>query len=78
MPIYEYKCDACGNRFEKLVRGSSPSVACPGCGGEKLEQQYSTFAAQMGGTAGGTQACAPMPSGGCGAGMCGMPGMCKN
>jgi len=48
MPIYEYRCDGCGSQFEKLVRASSPAVACPECGGAKLEQQYSTFAAQMG------------------------------
>lgn len=75
MPIYEYKCDACGNQFEKLVRASSPSVACPSCGGAKVEQQYSTFAAQMAASKSGG-ACAPMPSGGCGAGACGMPGFC--
>jgi len=48
MPIYEYRCEACGNHFEKLVRGSSTAVACPTCGGARLEQQYSTFSAQMG------------------------------
>lgn len=78
MPIYEYRCDGCGNQFEKLVRASSPAVACPTCGEEKLEQQYSTFAAQMGpGGAKGAGPCgAPMPAGGCGSGMCGMPGVC--
>ena len=78
MPIYEYRCDDCGKQFEKLVRASAPKVACPGCGGEKLEQQYSTFSAQMG--SGGSAAaapCGPMAGGGgCGAGMCGMPGLC--
>lgn len=75
MPIYEYRCEACGNHFEKLVRASNPAVACPTCGGEKLEQQYSTFSAQMAGPS-AKSPCAPMPSGGCGAGMCGMPGVC--
>jgi putative FmdB family regulatory protein len=74
MPIYEYRCDTCGSQFEKLVRASSPAAACPGCGGEKLEQQYSTFAAQMGSA--GAKSATPAPSGGCGAGMCGMPGVC--
>ena len=78
MPIYEYRCDGCGKQFEKLVRASSPAVACPGCGGAKLEQQYSTFAAQMGGGAGASQGCAPaQAAGGCGSGMCGMPGFCS-
>lgn len=69
MPIYEYRCDGCGSQFEKLVRASSPAVACPDCGGAKLEQQYSTFA-------GGAKGATPMPSGGCGSAMCGMPGVC--
>lgn len=77
MPIYEYRCGSCGSQFEKLVRSSRLAVACPDCGGEKLEQQYSTFSAQMAGAA-KQQAgvCAPAPAGGCGSGMCGSPGFC--
>ena len=34
MPIYEYQCDECGVRFERMQSMSSPSVAvCPECGG---------------------------------------------
>lgn len=34
MPLYEYQCDACGNRFEKIVKFSDPPLdACPTCGG---------------------------------------------
>ena len=78
MPIYEYRCEACGNHFEKLVRGSSTAVACPTCGGARLEQQYSTFSAQMGAGGAKSEPCAPMAcGGGCGAGMCGMPGFCS-
>ena len=34
MPIYEYICDDCGTKFEKLVRRSSdvPELVCPSCG----------------------------------------------
>lgn len=31
MPIYEYRCDRCGD-FEKLVFGKE-NVLCPECGG---------------------------------------------
>ena len=31
MPIYEYACDACGHRFEKLMRISADPPACPEC-----------------------------------------------
>jgi putative FmdB family regulatory protein len=34
MPLYEYKCDACGHRFEKIQKFSDPLVdTCPKCGG---------------------------------------------
>jgi putative FmdB family regulatory protein len=33
MPIYEYKCDACQDDFEKLVFGKE-EVVCPKCGGQ--------------------------------------------
>ncbi len=32
MPIYEYRCDACGHRFERLQKMSDPDPAhCPQC-----------------------------------------------
>ena len=34
MPLYEYQCDACGRRFEKIQKFSDPPVqTCPTCGG---------------------------------------------
>ena len=34
MPIYEYKCQSCGERYEKLQKFSdSPCRKCPRCGG---------------------------------------------
>src|SRR3982074_1392152 len=34
MPLYEYKCDACGHRFEKIQKFSDPlEDTCPKCGG---------------------------------------------
>src|SRR4026207_571272 len=34
MPLYEYKCDACGHSFEKIQKFSDPLVdTCPVCGG---------------------------------------------
>jgi putative FmdB family regulatory protein len=37
MPIYEYACKTCGERFELLVRGQM-TPACPSCKGESLER----------------------------------------
>ena len=37
MPIYEYKCQDCGTKFEKLVRRSEgPELECPSCGQKHL------------------------------------------
>ena len=39
MPLYEYECDKCGDRFERIQRLSDdPVKTCPECGGavEKL------------------------------------------
>ncbi len=34
MPIYEYKCESCGKRMEKLQKLSDPPCKkCPHCGG---------------------------------------------
>jgi putative FmdB family regulatory protein len=34
MPLYEYECEICGHRFEKIRKFSDPPVEiCPKCGG---------------------------------------------
>jgi putative FmdB family regulatory protein len=34
MPLYEYQCEACGHRFEKIQKYSDPlETTCPKCGG---------------------------------------------
>jgi len=40
MPIYEYQCEKCGHRFEKIQKFSDPPLeSCPKCGGavQKLQ-----------------------------------------
>ena len=44
MPIYEYICQKCNYKFEKLIRGKE-KPACPKCKGQKLTKLFSTFAA---------------------------------
>jgi putative FmdB family regulatory protein len=34
MPLYEYQCDACSHKFEKIQKFSDPlESTCPKCGG---------------------------------------------
>ena len=34
MPLYEYQCEKCGHRFEKIQKFSDPPIeTCPKCGG---------------------------------------------
>ena len=72
MPIYEYLCQDCGAKFEKLVRRSAdaPETECPSCGQKHLKQEYSTFAAH----ANGPSKSPEMPP--CAGGQCCNPGMC--
>ena len=45
MPIFEYRCATCRQRFELLVTGAADSGrACPSCGGTALQRLPSTFA----------------------------------
>ena len=45
MPIYEYRCGACGKRSSALLPSfSSPDPACPHCGKSELKRMVSTFA----------------------------------
>ena len=69
MPIYEYLCDDCGTKFEKLVRRDD-KVLCPGCGESHLTAQLSTFSAH----ANGASKEAALPS--CPGGMCRTPDFC--
>ncbi|MBA2302431.1 MAG: zinc ribbon domain-containing protein [Acidobacteria bacterium] len=50
MPLYEYKCDACDNRFERIVKFSDPPLeVCPACGG-KVQKLFSSPAIQFKGS----------------------------
>lgn len=41
MPIYEFLCLQCNQRFEALVRPGSDRVICPDCGATVLDKQIS-------------------------------------
>ena len=79
MPIYEYLCESCGDKFEKLVRRTEEVLesGCPSCGKMHLKQEFSTFSARAGSQSRSAYpSAAPAEMGGCPAGMCGSPGAC--
>ena len=43
MPLYEFRCLACGHEFEALVRGQE-RPACENCHSTELERLLSMFA----------------------------------
>jgi putative FmdB family regulatory protein len=43
VPIYDYACASCDERFEELVRSDAPPPPCPACGDEKSERLLSSF-----------------------------------
>jgi putative FmdB family regulatory protein len=50
LPLYEYKCAKCGNRFEKIESVSAPEKQkCPKCGG-RAERQIAAPAIQFKGS----------------------------
>jgi putative FmdB family regulatory protein len=54
MPIYEYRCLECGEKFDKLVRSmnSQVEIECPKCGGQKVKKLLSAFGVQISGSTG--------------------------
>jgi putative FmdB family regulatory protein len=50
MPLYEYECDACGRRFERIQKFSDPPISvCPTCGGA-VRKLFSSPAIQFKGS----------------------------
>jgi len=56
MPIYEYECTACGEKFElrRSMSDSDSEIKCPRCGAEKPRRVLSMF-----GTTSSGGSCAP-------------------
>lgn len=50
MPVYEYRCNACGDQFELRQKFSdAPVTECPKCGGEVAKLISSTAFSLKGG-----------------------------
>lgn len=68
MPILEYDCERCNNRFETLVRpGEEPR--CPACNSTALKRRMSRFSARSGSPGSsrsiGGKSCSTCASGNC-------------
>jgi putative FmdB family regulatory protein len=51
MPIYEYKCSACGHQDDHLQKLTErPLTKCPSCGRKKYEKQLSAAGFQLKGS----------------------------
>lgn len=77
MPIYEYKCDACGHEMEALQKMSDPALSdCPECKDPGLKKQISAGAFQLKGSGWyetdfkNSGKSKPAPSSACGTGAC--------
>jgi putative FmdB family regulatory protein len=51
MPLYEYECEKCRHRFERIQKFSDPPVdVCPNCGEHQVKKLLSSPAIQFKGT----------------------------
>ena len=51
MPIYEYRCSACGHQKDHLQKMSdAPLTTCPACGAEAYSKQLSAAGFQLKGS----------------------------
>jgi len=41
MPIYEFECDGCGERFEELLAAGATAAPCPRCGSTATQRLLS-------------------------------------
>jgi putative FmdB family regulatory protein len=71
MPLYEYRCRDCGDRFEVLQRlgEGAAGLSCPACGAGALDKQFSSFATT-------SSSSSALADAGCGAAECGAGACC--
>lgn len=51
MPIYEYRCESCGNEIEKIQKISEPALTdCPECGKPALKKMVSASSFRLKGS----------------------------
>jgi len=63
MPLFEYQCRDCGEKFEELVLGAETGIVCPKCGSDQVGRLMSVFASSGTGSGSGGGCSAPSGSG---------------
>lgn len=68
MPIFEYKCVDCNNKFEILHKSSvkEQDIVCPDCNSSNNKKLFSAFSASVNSTG-------SISADSCSAGNCGIP-----
>ena len=69
MPLFDFVCRGCGEKFETLV-GGGRRPTCPKCSGEDLEKQMSVFAFRSSGAGKEASASSGSKCSGCAGGSC--------
>ena len=80
MPIFEYRCSECNNKFEVLHKSSAAEeeVICPNCKSDKNKKLMSSFSASFNGGSDfssnsyNDDSTSSYGGGGCASGMCGI------
>ncbi|MGD0201494.1 MAG: zinc ribbon domain-containing protein [Bryobacteraceae bacterium] len=69
MPLYEYRCSACGETFEQLRRTQDADygLVCPACQSGEVQRLLSVFASRVAG-AGARPPCGAPSASACGKG----------
>jgi putative FmdB family regulatory protein len=83
MPIYEYRCESCAEKFEVLTRFAERDTAqvCPACESNKTRVLVSSFAFASGGESSSSSLsdfASESTGGGCCGGACGSCGSSSN
>jgi putative FmdB family regulatory protein len=82
MPIYEYRCESCAEKFEVLTRFAERDTAqvCPACESNKTRVLVSSFAFAAGGESSSSLSdfASESGGGGCCGGGCGSCGTSSN
>ncbi|MFP3880210.1 MAG: FmdB family zinc ribbon protein [Dehalococcoidia bacterium] len=73
MPIYEYQCTRCGEKFEvrQAIGEDGSNLSCPKCNADRPKRIFSSFFSSSSSETGSSEVSCPT----CSSGVCGLPPM---